>query len=213
MGARCRDLAFVIRTALCVVAGGLTIGSVVPYLRDIRRGTTRPQRTSWFVFATLAMVAAVSQFVDDPGPGAWLAAGAAGAFTLVFVVSIRHGVGGFDPRDVVALAVASIGGVVSMITARPLLAVIGVVVAEMGAVRADGAQGGTSTRAPRRCRRGWPTAWPVCSGRRGRGPLVDDDALPGPPRGRERDRRRAIASGRRRRRARSAPRAAPAPSG
>ena len=124
----------VIRTVLCVAAGALTVGSVVPYLRDIRRGRTRPQRTSWFVFSTLALVAAVSQFVEDPGPGAWLAAGAAAAFFVVFVASVRHGVGGFDVRDVVTFAVASIGGVVSIATARPLVAVAAVVVAEMGAV-------------------------------------------------------------------------------
>jgi hypothetical protein len=124
----------VIRTTLCVAAGVLTAGSVMPYLRDIRRGRTRPQRTSWFVFSTLALVAAVSQFVGDPGPGAWLAAGAAGAFSLVFVASLRHGVGGFDARDLAALAVASVGGVVSIVTACPLVAVAAVVVAEMGAV-------------------------------------------------------------------------------
>ena len=90
------------RENLAVVCAALTAICVVPYLRDIRRGTTRPQRVSWLVFATLSIVAAVSQIAAGGGPGVWLAGGSAFGFTLVFVASIRHGEGGFAASDRVA---------------------------------------------------------------------------------------------------------------
>lgn len=122
------------RETLAVVAAAMTAACVVPYLRDIRRGTTRPQRTSWLVFATLAAVAAISQAAAGSGAGTWLAGGSAVGFGAVFVASIRSGVGGFAAPDRAALAVAAAGIVVSFVMARPLVAVVGVVVAEIGAV-------------------------------------------------------------------------------
>jgi hypothetical protein len=121
------------REHLALLSAFVTAACVVPYLRDIRRGTTRPHRTSWFVFATLALVAAVSQALADAGPGTWLAAGSAVGFGAVFIASIRRGVGGSSVADHVARAVAAAGAVASVVTARPMLAVGGVVVAEIGA--------------------------------------------------------------------------------
>ena len=123
-----------LRENLAVIAAAMTFACVVPYLRDIRLGTTRPQRASWLVFATLAAVAAVSQALAGNGAGTWLAGGSALGFGAVFVASIRRGVGGFDAADRAALAVAAAGTVVSIVMARPLLAVLGVVIAELGAV-------------------------------------------------------------------------------
>lgn len=122
------------REHLAVVAAAITCACVVPYLRDIRLGTTRPQRASWLVFATLAAVAAVSQAFDGNGAGTWLAGGSALGFGAVFVASIPRGVGGFAAADRAALAVAAAGTGVSVAMARPLVAVIGVVIAELGAV-------------------------------------------------------------------------------
>ena len=86
------------------------------------------------MFATLAAVAAVSQALTGNEAGTWLASGSALGFGAVFVASIRRGVGGFAAADRVALAVAVAGTVVSVVMARPLLAVLGVVIAELGAV-------------------------------------------------------------------------------
>jgi hypothetical protein len=122
------------RTDLAVVAGLLTAVCVIPYLRDIYRGTTRPQRVSWLVFAVLSIVAAVSQFMDGAYAGAWLTGGAALGFTLVFLVSIRRGVGGMSFNDALSLIVASCGLGVSLAVQEPFIAVLAVVVAEVPAV-------------------------------------------------------------------------------
>ena len=122
------------RAALGYVSAALTALCVVPYLVDIYRGTTRPQRISWFVFATLSIVAAVSQFLEGADAGAWLATGSAAGFTLVFLASLRHGVGGSSPRDIFSLAVALVGVVASILVARPIVAVLAVIAAELAAI-------------------------------------------------------------------------------
>jgi hypothetical protein len=122
------------REHLVLVSALLTASCVLPYLRDIRRGTTRPQRASWFVFSTLSITAAVSQFAGGAGPGAWLAAGSAAGFSAVFVVSIRTGEGGFSRADRAALSVAAIAVAASVVTSTPLVALLGVIVAEQAAV-------------------------------------------------------------------------------
>jgi hypothetical protein len=122
------------REHLVLVSALLTASCVLPYLRDIRRGCTRPQRASWFAFSTLSIIAAISQFAGGPGPGAWLAAGSAAGFSTVFAFSIRTGVGGFSRADRLTLLVATVAVLASVLTSTPLLALLGVIVAEIAAV-------------------------------------------------------------------------------
>lgn len=117
-----------------MLSGMLTATCVVPYVRDIARGTTRPQRVSWFVFAALSTVAAVAQFVDGDVAGAWLATGSALGFVTVFVASIRRGVGGSTVADRVALTVGVIGVAVSIAVEHAMVALGAVIVAEVLAI-------------------------------------------------------------------------------
>ncbi len=130
------------REHLAIVSAVLTAVCVVPYLRDVHRGTTRPQRASWFVFAAVSVVASVSQLAAGGGAGAWLAAGSAVGFSAVFVVSIRHGVGGWSPVDRVVLLIAIAGVAASVVSSRALVAVVAVVAAEAVAIALDRPQGG-----------------------------------------------------------------------
>jgi hypothetical protein len=119
---------------LALLSAALTAFCVVPYLRDIRRGTTHPQRASWLVVAVVAVVATVSQGLAGADAGTWLSAGSAVGFTAVFVASIRHGVGGLAAIDCFVLGVALTGVIVSVAADDPLLAVVAIVVAEVVAI-------------------------------------------------------------------------------
>jgi hypothetical protein len=119
------------RQVLASTAAVLTLVCVVPYVRAIRRGTTRPQRTSWLTFALLSVTASVAQFADGAQAGALLGAGAAVGFSSVFVLSIRHGVGGRSGADLIGLCFLVAGVTLWAATDRPAVAVTGVVVAEL----------------------------------------------------------------------------------
>jgi hypothetical protein len=120
-------------TAAGVIAGLLSLGCVVPYLRDIARGSTRPQRTSWIVFSGVAWLAAAAQIGLGATVGSLLALGAAIGFTSVAVLSIRHGVGGTQAADWFACIAAAVGLAGWVVFRRPLAALLGTIVAEAAA--------------------------------------------------------------------------------
>lgn len=123
-----------LRSALQVLAGFMTALCAVPYVRSIRRGEARPQRTSWFIFAVLTTVAAIAQIVDGASAGAFLAVGAAISFTTIFALSIRHGEGGSGIPDAIAMVLLVVGLVGWWATDDPFVAVVAVILGEFPAV-------------------------------------------------------------------------------
>ena len=116
---------------LGVLAGVASVVNTVPYIRDVLRGTTRPHRGTWLIWGTLAIVVFWSQRADG---GSWslIMAGSQAVLTsLVFFLSIRHGEGGMSAGDVALIAMAG-GGVIGWIIAdEPLVAIAGVIVADL----------------------------------------------------------------------------------
>jgi hypothetical protein len=115
------------------VAAVMTMLSVVPYIRDTVRGVTAPQRTSWFVFAGVAAVAAAGQLSDGPTAGGFLALGSAVGFTGVALASVKHGEGGTDRGDMAAMVMLLIGVALWALTDEPLIAVVAAVAVDFPA--------------------------------------------------------------------------------
>ncbi len=111
-----------------LLAGAMTLLSALPYLRDTIHGATRPQRTSWAVFAVVAAVAAVAQLSSQSIAGGLLALGSAIGFSAIAVASLWYGVGGCSRGDVTALVMLAAGLVLWVITDEALVA-IGVAIA------------------------------------------------------------------------------------
>jgi hypothetical protein len=121
--------------AILGVAAGLAgIADTVPYVRDTVRGSTRPHRGTWLIWAVLAIVACVSQRADG---GSWsvLMTGTQAVLTgFVFVLAIRHGEGGMEARDLFLLALAGAGVIGWILARQPVVAVGCVVAADLTAV-------------------------------------------------------------------------------
>lgn len=116
---------------LGILAGVVAIADTIPYIRDILRGTTRPHRGTWLIWATLATVVVLSQHADG---GSWsliMAATTAALTGLIFVLSVRRGVGGLTARELVMIAIAG-GGVAGWLVAdEPIVATVCVVAADL----------------------------------------------------------------------------------
>lgn len=116
------------------VGAGLLSGScAIPYVRDILRGTTKPHRVSWGIFALLASIAAASQLSEGLHSGAALSLGAAAAFVAIFLLSVRHGVGGASTVDRLTIVAAAWILAVWAATANAALAVGLVIILELTA--------------------------------------------------------------------------------
>ena len=48
---------------LGILAGVVAIADTIPYIRDTLRGSTRPHRGTWLIWATLATVVVLSHAV------------------------------------------------------------------------------------------------------------------------------------------------------
>lgn len=117
-------------TVFVTISAILVFAAMPPYIIDVIKGKTRPERMTWFILTLLGVIAFVSQIEA----GASWSLVFSGLDTLgsltVLGLSFWHGVGGATKLDFLALGVAGIGVAVSFIAKEPLAALIGVIVAD-----------------------------------------------------------------------------------
>jgi len=116
---------------LGVLAGVTAVVNTIPYIRDIVRGTTRPHRGTWFVWAVLAIVVYGSQRADGASWSLIMAGAQAMLTTLVFVLAVRHGEGGVSPAEAIIVAAAACGVAGWIVADEPIVATASVVAADL----------------------------------------------------------------------------------
>ena len=115
---------------LGIAAAILSLVDPIPYVRDILRGTTRPHRGTWLIWSALGATAFASQLSDG---GSWSLAMVGVqtlTMTLVFLLSIRRGVGGVGRYDLTMIGAAGLGIVGWLLTDEPAVATAFVVGAD-----------------------------------------------------------------------------------
>lgn len=109
-------------SAFGIAAAIVVIVSFIPYIRSILRGHTKPNRVTTFIWASTSLLT-VSSYIAS---GAHTAIFCGLAYTIlevvVFLLSIKRGMGGLKPIDLLALSGAAIGCVLWVTTKDPLLA-------------------------------------------------------------------------------------------
>jgi hypothetical protein len=110
-----------VQTTLIVISSILALISPVVYSRGILKGEVRPHRTTRFVLLVISALAAATLFAAGDRVALWLAVIALIQAVFIFALSIRRGMGGWSPSDLLCLAVALIGIVLWQITSNPLL--------------------------------------------------------------------------------------------
>jgi len=98
------------------LSGGFSIIAYLPYLRDIFKLKTKPERASWFIWSVLGSIAFFSQLAKGASNSLWLTGVQTFGVAFIFLISIKYGVGGFMRRDIIALICAGVGLVLWNIT-------------------------------------------------------------------------------------------------
>lgn len=101
----------------------LIIGSV-PYIIDILRGRTEPERATWLIWLVLSAIAFFSQSALGAGWSLVLPAADIVVLLGIFCLSLRYGAGGLVRRDTISLLLAGLGLLVWYFTQQPLLALL-----------------------------------------------------------------------------------------
>ncbi len=118
-----------------LVAGLMVLLGAPFYLRDILRGHTRPERTTWLIWSVLAIIAFVSQLkLGARWSLVYIGLTAVGSLT-VYLLSLRHGTDGWKGGDKAALAIAGVGIALALAMRSAQMALFGVMLADFaGAV-------------------------------------------------------------------------------
>jgi hypothetical protein len=107
---------------LGVLAGVVSVADTIPYIRNTLHGLTRPHRGTWLIWGVLAIVVCLSQRADGASWSLIMVAVQAVLTSVIFLLSIRRGVGGLSPTEAVMIALAG-GGVIGwMVADEPVIA-------------------------------------------------------------------------------------------
>jgi hypothetical protein len=119
------------QAAFGVLAGLLQLVASAPYVRDILRGSTTPQRATWTIWTALSFVVLASQWASGATWSLALTIGQALACGVIFVLALRRGVGGVSPLELVLLGIAALGIAGWQVADDPVVATCSVVVADI----------------------------------------------------------------------------------
>lgn len=109
---------------LGIAAGVVNTIGLLPYLRDIFRRKTKPERATWWIWFVLNVIALGAQWAAGATWSLGLTIGQIVAVGLIAVLSLRYGHGTFRKKHYLSLTMAAIGVVLWKVTADPLIALI-----------------------------------------------------------------------------------------
>lgn len=108
---------------LSILAIVLAVVAYGPYVWSVVRGRGRPNRASWAIFAATGLFAAVSAWAGGSREGLWVPLVYGVLSTVVFILALRHGEGGWSLLDRGCLLTALLSVVAWGISGDPLVCV------------------------------------------------------------------------------------------
>lgn len=114
-----------------ITAGTLNLLAEIPALRGIFAGTNKPERGTWWMWFILSFIGLLGQLAGGARWSAILSFTSTIVGGLIAFLSIKYGFGKFHRRDGMGIAIAIIGGLYSLATHDPLIAVVVVTIIEI----------------------------------------------------------------------------------
>lgn len=112
------------------ISAVLSIVMIIPYVRDILRHKTKPERGSWLIWSVLMFISFFSQMAKGATDSLWLTAGQTISVLTIFILSLKYGYGGLAKRDTKGLIGAGIGLVLWYLTKEAAIALIIVILVD-----------------------------------------------------------------------------------
>lgn len=107
------------------ISSGLfnTIG-LVPYLRDIFRHKTKPERATWWIWLMLNIIAFSAQVAAGSTWSLFMTGAQVIAIGFIAILSVNYGYGKFQRKDLLSIVVAIIGIGLWALTKQPITALL-----------------------------------------------------------------------------------------
>lgn len=116
---------------LLILSVLITVASVIPYIRDILKGTTRPNIASWITWTLLTLVATIAEFAAGEYVTAIFTSAAVVETLLVVLLGMKYGYAKYSKFDAICQMGALSGFVFWLLFNSPAAAVIAVVTIDL----------------------------------------------------------------------------------
>jgi hypothetical protein len=110
-----------------ILSGIVYIIGIIPYIKDIFKHKTKPERATWWIWLALGTVAITAQAAAGATWSLFMAGAQTLAVTIIAFLSLKYGYGTFKRKDSISLLVAMLGLILWKITSDPLYALLIVV--------------------------------------------------------------------------------------
>lgn len=104
------------------VSSILYVVAYLIYTKSILKGETKPHRTTRLVILVITALATLALFAQGDRVAVWLAGVSAVFCIVIFILSLKHGMGGRSKTDILCLVLAVIGIVLWQTTKMPIIA-------------------------------------------------------------------------------------------
>ncbi len=108
-------------TLFIILSSILTLVSPLFYARAILIGEAKPHRTTCLVLLIITALSTTSLLASHNTVAVWLAGVSTLQSIVIFSLSIKYGMGGWEKMDVICLIIALIGIIVWQTTNNPIL--------------------------------------------------------------------------------------------
>lgn len=112
------------------ISSTLALISPLVYSRAILRGEARPHRTTRLVLLLITSLTTASLFAQHDRVAIWLAGVSTLQSILIFILSLKYGMGGWTKTDLACLAIALFGILLWKTTENPTLALYSAIAAD-----------------------------------------------------------------------------------
>jgi len=116
------------KTVFLVLSVATTIASAAPYIRDIIKGSTKPNLVSWITWSLLTGIATAAAIAAHENVAAIFTGTATLSTSLIVVLGIRHGYVKYTQFDVTCQIGAIVGIILWQLFNSPAIGVVGAVV-------------------------------------------------------------------------------------
>ena len=118
-------------TILIATSTLITVVSYVVFIRSILAGQAKPHRTTRFLVMLVNIIQTASLIFTGNTVAVWLAGTFAFSNIIIFVLSIKYGLGGWAKLDIVCLVIALLSIVIWKITYNPGIALLFAIAADV----------------------------------------------------------------------------------
>jgi NADH:ubiquinone oxidoreductase subunit 2 (subunit N) len=117
-----------------IISAILILIASPPYIFDIIKRKTKPERITWLIFSVLGVIAFVSQTLLGASWSLLFSGIDTLASILIFCLSLEYGMGGYTRLDITALIIAATGVTIAIFVNQPIISLLGVILADVSGV-------------------------------------------------------------------------------